>query len=101
MSHEPSGLFLCGNDVPRNPGSQHLHFADGRFEMQTYRSIAKALGIIFFALACFISAHAQVTTGSVRGAVSDPNGAAMPNAKVTITKKSTGVALLKLQIRSI
>lgn len=33
-------------------------------------------------------AHAQVTTGTVRGVVTDPNGAVVPNAKVTITKKS-------------
>jgi hypothetical protein len=35
------------------------------------------------------SAAAQVTTGTVRGVVNDVNGAIVPNAKVTITKKST------------
>lgn len=35
------------------------------------------------------TAEAQVTTGTVRGVVNDVNGAVVPNAKVTITKKST------------
>jgi hypothetical protein len=35
-------------------------------------------------------ANAQVTTGTVKGIVNDPNGAVVPNAKVTITKKSNG-----------
>jgi Carboxypeptidase regulatory-like domain len=35
------------------------------------------------------SAQAQVTTGTVKGVVSDPNGAVVPNATVTITRKST------------
>jgi hypothetical protein len=42
----------------------------------------------FFAIAAF----AQVTTGSVRGVVTDPNSAVVPNAKVTITKRSTNVS---------
>src|SRR5207244_1414595 len=32
------------------------------------------------------------TTGTVRGVVTDQNGAIVPGAKVTITKKSTGAA---------
>jgi hypothetical protein len=36
-----------------------------------------------------MAAQAQVTTGNVRGVVTDPNGAAVPGAKVTLTKKST------------
>lgn len=36
------------------------------------------------------AANAQVTTGTVKGIVNDPNGAVVPNAKVTITKKSNG-----------
>ncbi|HKE56380.1 MAG TPA: carboxypeptidase regulatory-like domain-containing protein [Pyrinomonadaceae bacterium] len=37
-------------------------------------------------------AQAQVTTGSVRGVVTDPNSAVVTDAKVTITKKSTNVS---------
>ena len=38
------------------------------------------------------TAHAQVTTGNVRGIVTDPNGAVVPSAQVTITKKSTNIS---------
>ena len=57
--------------------------------MHSFKKFKQALGAIAFALACFLSAYAQVTTGSVRGFVTDPNGAAVTNAKVTITKNST------------
>jgi Carboxypeptidase regulatory-like domain len=43
-------------------------------------------------LASLMSAEAQVTTGNLRGIVSDPNGAAVANAKVTITKKATNTS---------
>ncbi|MEP6743552.1 MAG: carboxypeptidase regulatory-like domain-containing protein, partial [bacterium] len=60
--------------------------------MQSSRKIAQVLGALLFALACVFSAHAQLTTGNVRGVVTDANGAIVPGAKVTITKKSTGVS---------
>ena len=46
-----------------------------------------------FTLLCLSSTYAQVTTGSVRGVVLDPNGAVVTNAKVTLTKKSTNNSL--------
>ena len=58
--------------------------------MQSFRKISQVLSVIVFALACVVSAHAQVTTGSVRGVVSDQTGAVVPNAKVTLSRKSTG-----------
>jgi len=36
-----------------------------------------------------LTVHGQVTTGSIRGSVLDPQSAAVQNAKVTITRKST------------
>lgn len=33
--------------------------------------------------------NAQVTTGVIKGVVNDPNGAVVPNAKVSVTRKST------------
>ena len=60
--------------------------------MQSSRKIAQFMSALLFALACVVSAHAQVTVGNVRGVVLDPNGAAVPNAKVTITNKSTNIA---------
>src|ERR1700752_1166061 len=40
-------------------------------------------------LACGISTHAQVTTGTVRGVVTDQTGAVIPGASVTITDPRT------------
>lgn len=61
--------------------------------MHSFRRIKQLFSIALFMLACVLVAHAQVTTGAVRGVISDPNGAAVPDAKVTITKKSTNVAV--------
>ena len=60
--------------------------------MKSLRKIAPIFGVIVFALACGFAVQAQITTGSVRGAVTDPNGAVVTNAKVTITKKSTNTS---------
>ncbi len=60
--------------------------------MHSFRSFTQALSVLVVALACTFTSHAQVTTGTVRGVISDPNGAAVTNAKVTITKKSTNVS---------
>lgn len=57
--------------------------------MQGLRRFAQVFTIALFALACAVSSQAQVTTGGVRGVITDPNGAAVTNAKVTITKRST------------
>lgn len=40
-----------------------------------------------------ILAQSTVATGSIQGSVTDPQGAAVPNAKVTITSKDTGKVL--------
>src|SRR5258707_951636 len=37
-------------------------------------------------------AHAQVLYGSLVGAVTDPSGAAIPSAAITLTNKETGVS---------
>jgi hypothetical protein len=50
------------------------------------KSLFLAVCLILFAG----MAQAQVTTGTIRGVVHDPNGAVIANAKVTISKKSTG-----------
>ncbi len=57
--------------------------------MQSSRKATRFLAAIIFALSCVFVTQAQVTTGNVRGVVTDPNGAVVPNAKVTLTKLST------------
>ncbi len=53
-----------------------------------YRRVNQFARTLCLVLACALVAQAQVTTGNVRGTVTDPQGAVVPNAKVTITKKS-------------
>ncbi|HEX8178315.1 MAG TPA: carboxypeptidase regulatory-like domain-containing protein [Pyrinomonadaceae bacterium] len=57
--------------------------------MASYRRLTQAFGAALLVLACVFAAQAQVTTGNVRGIVTDPNGAVVPNAKVTITDTKT------------
>jgi Carboxypeptidase regulatory-like domain len=55
---------------------------------KSLRSLARLFWLLTFTLASLISASAQGTTGAVRGIVTDPNGAVVPGAKVTISSKS-------------
>ena len=56
--------------------------------MQSFRKIAQFVSVLMIAFVCVMSAQAQVTTGNVRGTVADSQGAVVPDAKVTIIKKS-------------
>src|ERR1051325_6603506 len=58
------------------------------------RKAAAVLALLFFCLALGAShaaAQSQASTGQIAGDVSDPNGAAVPNASVTVTNKETGL----------
>jgi Carboxypeptidase regulatory-like domain len=55
-----------------------------------FQQLAKVAGAFLLVLACVVSAAAQVTTGNVAGTVTDPQGAAVPGAEVTLTDKGTG-----------
>jgi hypothetical protein len=56
--------------------------------MSRLTSLSMSLVVIF--LACILS-FAQAPTGTVTGTVTDPSGAVVPNASVTIINKATGV----------
>ncbi|HEX2663856.1 MAG TPA: TonB-dependent receptor [Candidatus Acidoferrum sp.] len=60
----------------------------------THRSGGVVFALLAMATALFfsVSAFAQGTTGTLRGQVLDPAGAAVANAQVTATNKETGVS---------
>src|SRR5690348_120816 len=52
--------------------------------------IHRFLWVLLFAVSSVSLAHGQATTGSIRGVVTDQNGAVVSGAKVTLSRKSTG-----------
>jgi hypothetical protein len=92
----PWSALTCQRFGQSGAGPPHskrnLHSRDWRFEMQSYSRITKAISVVVLVVACVLGVQAQVTTGSVRGVLSDPNGAAVSGAKVTITRKATGIS---------
>ena len=56
-----------------------------------FRHLVQA-AMTILVLACGISLHAQVTTGTVRGVVKDQTGAVVPGASVTITDPKTNTS---------
>ena len=49
--------------------------------------LASLAGIVFL---CGAVAYAQTSAGSLGGTITDPNGASIPDAKVTATNVATG-----------
>ena len=50
-----------------------------------------ATGLVLFMMLASLTASAQRITGTLRGEVSDQNGAAVTTAKITATNQQTGV----------
>src|SRR5215472_7564421 len=63
-----------------------------RYRLNRFGGIVFALLVVATALFFSASAFAQGTTGTLRGQVLDPAGAAVANAQVTATNKETGVS---------
>lgn len=60
--------------------------------MSTASSIRRVFSLLIFLSLFSIVAFSQATSGVVRGTVTDPNGAVVPNAKVTISQSSTNTS---------
>jgi len=56
------------------------------------QSIAECVLAIAGVILCASQVHAQATTASIHGTVTDPNGAVVPNAIVTAINTSTGIS---------
>ena len=61
--------------------------------MRCVRKLMSVIPAVLITLLSLPTVYAQVTTGSMRGVVTDPNGAVVTNAKVTLTKKSTNTSV--------
>jgi hypothetical protein len=55
------------------------------------RALFLACGLLLFACATASNAYAQTVSGTLRGTITDPNGAVIPNATVKVTHKETGL----------
>src|ERR1700683_5442301 len=55
--------------------------------------VTLALAITFFVSSSFVLAQNNVGNGSIQGTVTDPSGAVVSSAKITITEKSKGVSI--------
>lgn len=60
--------------------------------MSTASSIRRVFSLLIFLSLFSIVAFSQATSGVVRGTVTDPNGAVVPNAKVTISQSTTNTS---------
>src|SRR5690349_3357022 len=52
--------------------------------------VHRVFWVFILAVGCVFAVHGQATTGSIRGTVTDQNGAVVSGAKVTLTRKTTG-----------
>ena len=53
--------------------------------IQAIKSITRAVSLLAVAFILSVGVFAQSNTGSITGVVTDPNGAVVPNATVTVT----------------
>ncbi len=57
--------------------------------MKRFRAFSLPLALISF---CVLQLAAQDTTGKITGIITDPSGAVVPNAKVTVTQTATSIS---------
>ena len=65
----------------------------GRYRLNSLRGLIYSAAVLGLALIFSMPAAAQRITGTLRGQVFDPTGAAVPDAQVTATNQDTGVSV--------
>jgi len=77
----------------KSPCFQGSRFPARRFRARTIlRTIRRTFSVVFCALACsaLLLAQTTISTGSIQGLVTDPTGAVVSGAKISISNKATG-----------
>jgi len=72
-----------------------------KFSMKNRKASATTMGSFLFVCVVFLcaatAALAQAGRGSISGLVSDPTGAIVPGAKITLLNHATGLRCIPLQ----
>src|SRR5438309_1261753 len=72
---------------------RRVHDGLSGFGLSSVRGLLYSALILGLALVCSMPMAAQRITGTLRGQVLDPSGAAVPDAQVTATDRGTGVSV--------
>lgn len=74
-----------------NQTSPHRSFAGA--DLPAAVDVCRFLPVIValaFGISCAATAYGQTTFGSVTGVITDPSGAAVPSAQITVVNQDTG-----------
>ena len=82
----PTGVQAYGSCFESRVTNEEQEMRKGLFTTRAFRAVMLVLGLVLLSTL----AYGQ-ETANIIGTVTDPSGAAVPNAKVTITNTDTGI----------